>query len=156
MWTLTAHDESSLRAISGAVHDAYIDGDVEFDRRAGVVVVPIAQEGWAQGPPGEQQLVRETWRFREHRVTFFRGWLTIRRVLELHEPDDWDGPMIEGVTFQPASHEIHVVYADEPLRAKVEAADVTLEISTEVIGHVRRRIGKLIGVESDMWLDQRR
>jgi hypothetical protein len=155
MWTLTARDDASLRDVSGAVHDAYIDGDVEFDREAGVAVVPILQEGWPEGPPPEKELVRETWRYHEYRVTFFRGRLTIRRVNELQEPEDWDAPMIQGVAFDPADQEVRV-YSDEALRAQVQALDVELEISSEPGGHVRRRIGKLTKIGSDVWLDQRR
>jgi hypothetical protein len=155
MRTVTARDAAALSEVSGAVHDAYIDGDVEFDRDAGVAVLPIVQEGWADGPPPEREFVRETWRYRESRVTFFRGQLTIRRVVELREPEDWDAPMLYRVTFHPASQELHV-HSSEPLRVEVEALDVTLEISSEVGGHVRRRIGKLSRIESHVWLDQLR
>lgn len=154
MWSLTAHDEETLRDISDAVHDAYIYGDVEFDPSSGTVYVPLVQEGWADGAPETREFVRETWRYRENRITFFRGRLIIRHVRGLEGLDEWDGPMIESVSYQQSSGEVHVT-ADDPLRVMVDGLDVTVEISTDVHGHVRRRTAKFTGVVRDTWLDQR-
>jgi hypothetical protein len=153
MWSLTAQDEGSLEQVSGAVHDAYIDGPVEHDPAAGVVTLPLLQEGWSDGPPAEQLPTRETWRFREYRVTFFRGALVVRRVLAVHGAEAWtDGPMIESVAFDPRRSVVRVRGAED-LQLTVDALAVEVQVSREAGGHVRRRIGKLTGAESDRWFD---
>jgi hypothetical protein len=147
VWSLSARDDASLRAISGAVHDAYIHGSVEHDQAAGVVVVPFLQEGWPEGPPGERVPTRETWRYREYRVTFFQGRLVVRRVQALDEPDAWtDEPMIYGVDFDAKAGQVRVC-SSECLRLTVDALDVEVEVSPEPGGHVRRRVGKFTGIE---------
>jgi hypothetical protein len=153
MWSLSARDAASLRKISGAVHDAYINGAVEHDQAAGVVVVPFLQEGWPEGPPAERVPTHETWRYREYRVTFFRGRLIVRRVHALHEPDDWtDDLMIYSVDFDTQANQVRVC-STECLRLTVDALDVAVEVSPEPGGHVRRRVGKFARSESDSWLD---
>lgn len=155
MWSLSARDHASVQELSGAVHDAYIDGELDYDRTAAVVVIPLLQEGWPEGPPGERVATRETWRYREYRVTFFRGRLIVRRVRAVDAPDDWpDAPMIEAVAFDAAAQQLRV-RADEWLRLTVDALDVELELSPTPGGHVRRRVGRFTGIESDRWLDQR-
>ena len=154
MWSLSARDEESLGEISGALHDAYIGGPIEHDRAAGVVVVPFLQEGWPEGPPGERVRKRETWRYREDRVTFFRGQLIVRQVRAVHVPDGWiDEPTIESVGVDPHGSEVRV-RASQCLRLTVDALDIEVWISREPGGHVRRRVGKFTGIESDRWLDQ--
>jgi hypothetical protein len=155
VWSLTARDEASLAQISGAVDDAYIDGPVEYDQAAGVVTLPLLQEGWPDGPPADCLPTRETWRYREYRVTFFRARLVVRRVQALQGADAWtDGPMIDSVTFDARRSVIWVRGSDD-LLLTVGALDVEVVISREPGGHVRRRVGKLTGAESDRWLDQR-
>jgi hypothetical protein len=156
MWSISASDEASLRRVSGALHDAYIDGPVEHDQIAGVVVVPFLQDGWADGPRVEQVQTRQTWRYREYRVTFFRGRLILRRVRGVEQPDDWDDDlMLTGLAFSPQTNQVHV-FAAEPLLVTVEALDAQVEISDEPGGHVRRRIGRFTLIASDKWLDQSR
>jgi hypothetical protein len=157
MWSLSAQDETSLEEISGAVHDAYVDGSVEHDRAAGVVVIPILQEGWPEGPPGECVPTHDTWRYREYRVTLFRGRLIVRRVQAVHESDDWTyAPMIEDVGFDAQAHEVRVQSSSGCLRLTVAALDAEVELSHEPGGHVRRRVGRLTGIESESWVDQHR
>jgi transposase InsO family protein len=155
-WRRWAGDEASLRRVSDAVHDAYIDGLIEHDRAAGVVAVPFLQEGFAEGPPREQVRTGETWRYREYRVTFFRGRLVIRRVRAVQEPDGWDDElMIYSAEFDPQMNQVRVC-SGECLRVTVDALDVHVEVSGEPGGHVRRRVGKFTGIVSDKWLDQQR
>jgi hypothetical protein len=155
MWSLSADDEASLREISGAVHDAYLHGALEHDQVAGVVVVPLLQEGWPRGSPAERVLTHETWRYREYRITFFRGRLIVRRVRAVHEPDGWtDENMIYSVDSDPQANQVRVC-STECLRLTVDAIDVEVEVSPEPGGHVRRRVGKVTRIESDAWLDQR-
>jgi hypothetical protein len=156
MWSLAARDHASLREVSGAVHDAYIDGPAEHDDAAGVVEIPIAQEGFEGGPVSEQFATRETWRYREHLVTFFRGRLIIRRVRAMHKPDGWDDqPMIESVELDEQANQVTVLAGDR-LRLTVDGIDVEVQVSGEPGGHVRRRVGKLTGIVGDRWLDQHR
>ena len=154
MWSLRARDQRSLRDVSGAVHDAYIAGPIEHDAAAGIVTVPFLQEGWAGGPAPEVQHERETWRYRESQVTFFRGRLVIRGVRVMHAPEEWlDWPEINSVDFVPGVNELRV-WSDDPLRLRVDAVDVEVVITREPGLHVRRRAGKLLGIVSNKWLDQ--
>ena len=149
-----AHDKASLREVSDALHDAYIDGPLEHDATAGVVAVPLVQEGFDGGPVAEQVPTVETWRFREYHVTFFRGRLIIRQVRAVRMPADWDDQlMIDSVEFDEASSRL-MVCGDEQLELAVEELDVELQLSDEPGGHVRRRVGKLSGIVGDKWIDQ--
>jgi hypothetical protein len=144
-----------LREVSGAVHDAYLDGAVEHDQAAGVVVVPLLQEGWPGRSPVDRELTHETWRYREYRVTFFRARLIVRRVQAVHEPEGWtDENMIYSVDFDPQANQVRVC-STECLRLTVDALDVGVEVPPEPGGHVRRRVGKLTSIESDAWLAER-
>jgi hypothetical protein len=156
MWSLSARDEVSLRDVSGAVHDAYVDGPIEVDDVAGVVVVPFLQEGFDAGPPSEEILTGQTWRYREYRVSFFRGRLLVRRVREVHETDhDFsEALMIVSVDFVEQANEVHVCGTTESLGLVVDGLDVLVELSSDLAGHVRRRVGRLTGIVSDKWLDQ--
>ncbi len=150
MWSLLAEDERSLREISGAVHDAYFGSPAmkhSADERT--VTTPFQQEGWPDGPRADLRLVAESWRFREYRVAFFHGTLTVRHVRTVAQPNGWDDSgMLLGVHFENAASEVRVCALD-CLRLTVDALQVEVAISDNVAGYVRRRSGKWTRVESD-------
>ena len=153
MWSRLAEDERSLREISGAVHDAYFDSAaIEHSAEEGTVTIPFHQEGWSDGPGADSRLVAETWRFREYRVAFFHGTLTVRHVRTVAQPEGWDhSGMLLGVHFKSAASEVRVCAVD-CLRLTVDALHVAVAISENVAGYVRRRSGKWTRVESDTTL----
>lgn len=150
VWSLLAEDERSLRDASGAVHDAYFDSAAmkhSADER--IVTIPFQQEGWRDGPRADRSLVAETWRFREYRVAFFHGTLTVRHVRTVAQPEGWDhSGMLLGMHFKSAASEVRVCAVD-CLRLTVDALDVEVVISENLAGYVRRRSGKWTRVESD-------
>lgn len=153
MWSLRARDVSGLKGISSAVHDAYLVDGYNYDREAQVVIVPLLQEGWPDGAAPDSVLTRNTWRYREYLVTFFRGQLVVRQVEAVNADEDWaDGPMLLGVDFDARTRQVSVV-ASDPLRLTVRALDVEVEVSSDPGGQVRRRIGRFTGIQSDKWLD---
>lgn len=96
----SASTPQELRAVSGAIHDAYFDPDeVVFDESAGQLLVPFAQEAgpWWEPPP--KQLIRRTRLFSEYRVPFMSGTLKVHHVTAVECDEGWgDMGMLTGST----------------------------------------------------------
>ena len=82
--------------------------------------------------------------------------MIVRRVRAVEPAEDWDNElMLYSLEFDTRAKQVHVC-TTERLRVTVEALEVHVEISDAPGGHVRRRVGRFTGVESDKWLDQSR
>jgi hypothetical protein len=151
VWRVTATDVQTLAEASFAIHDALFDRDeVRYDPGRALLVIPFRQEGWPSGPAPERELVRESWRIREYRVALYRGELRIRQVISQPEHGDgWGDPgQLNRLEFDSARSEL-CVEAGDILRVPVTRLDVEVEITPDIAGYLRRRVGKLTGTESD-------
>jgi len=138
-----------LRAIAGATHDAHFDPDeVVHDEAAHTLVVPFAQEAgeWQEMP--QMELVRRSWRVDEYRVPFMRGALTIHDVVEIQVKDGWgDMGMLVGVGFDESAMQVKLK-SESTLRVTVSNLRVEADLTDEVVGHARRRVGRITRIST--------
>jgi hypothetical protein len=152
VWRVTAEEAHALAEAAFAIHDALFDRDeVRYDPGRGLLVIPFQQEGWPSGPAPQQELVRATWRFRDYRIALFHGELRVHHVLSLPErAGDWgDNGRLDALAVDTARREVRIEAAGAFLAVPVARLEVEVEVSGDVAGHLRRRIGRFTGFQSD-------
>jgi hypothetical protein len=110
--------------------------------------VPFAQEagGWEEMP--QMEFVRGSWRYDEYRVPFMRGTLTIHEAVDIQAQDGWgDMGMLVGVGFDETTMRVKLESAST-LQVTVSDLRVEAHVTDEVVGHVRRRRGRILGMET--------
>lgn len=150
MRTFVATTPDEVVGISRVIHDAWFQrDDVVHLRNGRQIVLPFQQEARAWGGESDFKVLRETWRYKEYRVPFHLGTLTIRHVDMVDVDESWaQMDMLEALDYDETKHEVTLV-AFGLLRARVARLEVDAEITPTVAGYVRRRIGKRSRWSSD-------
>lgn len=136
------------------IHDAYLEDALQFSAEVGRAVIPFAQEsGWGTLHPSmpDPVLIRRTLFSRHYRVPLTRCYLVVEHARSLDADVDWGIPMLNVVHFD-ASQSI-LTLADVGVSIAVSELDVRLLVSSEVVGHLHRKILRWWAIESDRWLD---
>jgi hypothetical protein len=148
--TIRACDPVALEEVSGWAHDGdLLIDDRTFERAAGTLILPFEQEplGGVSGLP-QPELVSESRWAREYRMPYLRCVLRIHRAEGCDA--DWDGvgPSLLGLFWDAQKSELVVHTGAEPIRARVTALEVELDITDEIVSVRRRRNGRLLPFDS--------
>lgn len=156
-WRATSRAE--LEQIGGWVHDAYFEWeDVGHDPSTGVVTVPFQQEPSSEeecGQPGARLVAHRPLGASVYKVPFVRCTATLRHatacVVDGRHRDD--PGMLDVIEAGASASEIVFAPVTGPeIRAWVDAIDVEIEMTDEIVFYVRRVTGRLAATDS-RWED---
>lgn len=132
------------------IHDAYLEDALQFSAETARAVLPFAQESsWGDRHPliTDPVLTRRTLTSRHYRVPLTRCYLVVEHAKSLNVNVDWGIPMLNIARFDTEQSILTLVDVDVSIA--VTELDVRVLVSSEVAGHLHRKILRGWPIESD-------
>jgi hypothetical protein len=136
------------------IHDAYLEDALQFSAETARAVVPFAQEsGWGSLHPSmpDPVLIRRTLFSRHYRVPLTRCYLVVEHAKSLDADVDWGIPMLNVAHFD--GRQSILTLADVGVPIAVSELDIRVLVSSEVAGHLHRKVLRGWPMESDRWVE---